>query len=91
MQVIQLQETLQSTRAEKDQFLSEVTKESLLHMAEIEQIRADLMSRTQERDQLLELLQGQREEKIQLVKDLEEKEEMVKTSILLLYAMLTLC
>ncbi|XP_034156118.2 centromere-associated protein E isoform X2 [Pangasianodon hypophthalmus] len=75
--VMQLRETLQSTSAEKEHLLSETTKESLAHMAELEQIQADMTSVTQERDQLLELLQDLREEKIQLKKDLEEKDEMV--------------
>ncbi|MCJ8747829.1 hypothetical protein PDJAM_G00157970 [Pangasius djambal] len=75
--VMQLRETLQSASAEKEHLLSETTKESLAHMAETEQIQADMASVTQERDQLLELLQGLREEKIQLKKDLEEKDEMV--------------
>lgn len=77
LQVMQLRETLQSTCAEKERLLSEATKESLVHMAEVEQIQADLASVTQERDQLLELLQGLREEKIQLTEDLQEKDEMV--------------
>ncbi|GAA6089757.1 centromere-associated protein E isoform X1 [Tachysurus ichikawai] len=75
--VMQLRETLQSTNAEKEHLLSEATKESLARMAEIEQIHADITSITQERDQLLELLQGLREELLQLRKDLEEKDAMV--------------
>ncbi|KAK2817883.1 hypothetical protein Q7C36_021816 [Tachysurus vachellii] len=75
--VMQLRETLQSTSAEKEHLLSEATKESLARMAEIEQIHADITSITQERDQLLELLQGLREELLQLRKDLEEKDAMV--------------
>lgn len=77
-QIMQLGETLQSISAEKEHHLLEATKENLVLMAELEQIRADLASVTQERYQLLELLQGLREEKIQQQKDLEEKEEMVR-------------
>ncbi|XP_027012210.2 centromere-associated protein E isoform X2 [Tachysurus fulvidraco] len=75
--VMQLREMLQSTSAEKEHVLSEATKESLARMAEMEQIHADITSITQERDQLLELLQGLREELLQLRKDLEEKDAKV--------------
>lgn len=47
-------------------------------MAEMEQMQEDITSITQERDQLLELLQSLREETLQLQKDLEEKDGMVK-------------
>ncbi|KAF7689663.1 centromere-associated protein E isoform X1 [Silurus meridionalis] len=76
--VMQLRETLQSTCAEKEHLLSETTKESLAQMAEIEQIQADLTLVTQEKDQLLELLQSLREEKSQLTQDLEQKSEMIQ-------------
>ncbi|KAI5629562.1 centromere-associated protein E isoform X2 [Silurus asotus] len=76
--VMQLRETLQSTCAEKEHLLSETTKESLAQMAEIEQIQADLTLVTQEKDQLLELLQSLREEKSQLTQDLKQKSEMIQ-------------
>lgn len=88
---MQLHETLQSTSTEKEQLLSEVTKESLVHMAEMEQIQADLSSVTREREQLLELLQGLREEKIQLMKDLEGKDEKVKGKMHSVYCRLCPC
>ncbi|KAK3511021.1 hypothetical protein QTP70_029023 [Hemibagrus guttatus] len=75
--VMQLREALQSTCAEKEHLLSEATKESLTRMTEMEQMQADIISITQERDQLLELLQSLREETLQLRKDLEEKDGMV--------------
>lgn len=77
-QVMQLRDTLQSTSAEKEHLLSEATKESLACMAELERMQADITSMTQERDQLLELRQGLREEMLQLKKELEEKDAMVK-------------
>ncbi|KAM9454725.1 centromere-associated protein E [Clarias gariepinus] len=72
--VMQLREMLQSESAEKEHLLSEVTA---VHVAELDQVQACVASMTQERDQLLELLEGLREEKIQLKKDLEEKDIMV--------------
>lgn len=80
---MQLSYTLKSTSAEKEHLLSEATKESLVHMAEMEQIQADVSSVTQERDQLLEVLQGLREEMVELKKDLQEKNQMVKKKALL--------
>ncbi|XP_053471518.1 centromere-associated protein E isoform X3 [Ictalurus furcatus] len=74
--VMQLREELQSTSAEREHLLSESTQQSLSHVAEMEQVRSDIAFVTQERDQLLELLQSLRDEKIQLQKDLEEKDEV---------------
>ncbi|KAF4075058.1 hypothetical protein AMELA_G00230190 [Ameiurus melas] len=74
--VMQLRDELQSTSAEREHLLSESTQQSLSHVAEMEQVRSDIAFVTQERDQLLELLQGLRDEKIQLQKDLEEKDEV---------------
>ncbi|XP_017313628.1 centromere-associated protein E isoform X3 [Ictalurus punctatus] len=74
--VMQLRQELQSMSAEREHLLSESTQQSLSHVAEMEQVRSDIAFVTQERDQLLELLQGLRDEKIQLQKDLEEKDEV---------------
>ncbi|XP_076839139.1 centromere-associated protein E isoform X2 [Brachyhypopomus gauderio] len=73
----QLREELKSTAADNDRIQSEKTKDDLANMATIEQLQVDLASVTEDRDQLLDTLQGLREEMNQLKKELEEKEAMI--------------
>ncbi|KAK1802937.1 hypothetical protein P4O66_021473 [Electrophorus voltai] len=74
--MMQLRKELQSTAAENNYIRSEKTKDDLANMATIKQIQVDF-SLTEERDQLLDILQGLREEKNQLKKELEEKDDMM--------------
>lgn len=76
-QLLQLQEEIQSSSAEKEQLLSERTKEQQEKLAEMKMAKANIASLTQERDQLLETLQGMRNESEQLKRDQLEKSEMV--------------
>lgn len=75
--MLQLQEEIQSSSAEKEQLLSERTKEQQEKLAELKMANANIASLTQERDQLLETLQGMRNEREQLKRDQLEKSEMV--------------
>lgn len=75
--MIHLREELQSSIAEKNHLLSEKSKDSLPSVSELEQIQLQIASISEERDQLLEVLNGLREEKIQLQTELEEKNDLV--------------
>lgn len=77
-QIMQLQMELQSATAERD-LLSEQTQEAAL-----ETIRASASTLGEERDQLLEILQGLREEKSQMSTELEEKNRRVVLAVFLI-------
>ncbi|XP_037399048.1 centromere-associated protein E isoform X2 [Pygocentrus nattereri] len=74
--IMQLREELQSASAERDQFLCLRTKDDMEDTA-LKMIEANVAALTEERDQLLEILQGLREEKNQMKTDLEEKDGML--------------
>ncbi|XP_029618649.1 centromere-associated protein E isoform X8 [Salmo trutta] len=71
----QLKEELESVRAERERLLSEKTDSSQNH-AELEKLLSTVTSLTGERDQLQEILEGIREERNQLKRDLEDNVEM---------------
>ncbi|XP_045559053.1 centromere-associated protein E isoform X9 [Salmo salar] len=72
----QLKEELESVRAERERFLSEKTDGSQNHAEELEKLLSTVTSLTGERDQLQEILEGIREERNQLKRDLEDNVEM---------------
>eukprot|EP00063_Salmo_salar_P040836 XP_014015671.1 PREDICTED: centromere-associated protein E isoform X3 [Salmo salar] len=72
----QLKEELESVRAEQERFLSEKTDGSQNHAEELEKLLSTVTSLTGERDQLQEILEGIREERNQLKRDLEDNVEM---------------
>ncbi|KAI4891029.1 hypothetical protein NFI96_013890, partial [Prochilodus magdalenae] len=74
--IMQLKEELQSISAEKDQLLCPRAADGVQNAA-LEMVQANVAALTEERDQLLEILQGLREEKNQIKADLEEKDEML--------------
>ncbi|XP_029618645.1 centromere-associated protein E isoform X4 [Salmo trutta] len=74
-QAKQLNEELESVRAERERLLSEKTDSSQNH-AELEKLLSTVTSLTGERDQLQEILEGIREERNQLKRDLEDNVEM---------------
>ncbi|XP_036791714.1 centromere-associated protein E isoform X8 [Oncorhynchus mykiss] len=75
-QMKQLNEELESVRAERERLLSEKTDSSQNHAEELEKLRSTVTSLTGERDQLQEILEGVREERNQHKRDLEGKVEM---------------
>lgn len=75
---MQLKEEVQCCNAEKDLLLTESTKSNLDNMQEKETLETSIVCLTKERDQLLEVLQGLREEKSQLKEDLDKKDELVR-------------
>ncbi|KAL6481452.1 hypothetical protein MHYP_G00095320 [Metynnis hypsauchen] len=75
--MMHLREELQSLTAEKEKMVLEKSKDSLTSLSEIEQVKAEIASITEERDQLLEILHGLREEKIQLRAEIEEKNDVM--------------
>ncbi|XP_031686001.1 centromere-associated protein E isoform X9 [Oncorhynchus kisutch] len=77
-QAKQLNEELESVRAERESLLSEKTDSSQNHAEELEKLRSTVTSLTGERDQLQEILEGIREERNQLKRDLEDKVKMVE-------------
>ncbi|XP_049325717.1 centromere-associated protein E-like isoform X2 [Astyanax mexicanus] len=77
MEMTQLREDMQCVTAEKDCLLAEKAESNLTNM-ELESLHANVLSLTEERDQLLEVLQGLREEKSKLKVELEEKDEMIQ-------------
>lgn len=77
----QLKEDLQSARTEGDDAASEKPLDS-----ELERMQTRIGCLTEERDQLQEILQGLREEKSQLMRELEEKDEMVRADTVCLMA-----
>ncbi|XP_050974649.1 centromere-associated protein E isoform X3 [Labeo rohita] len=72
--LVQVREQLQTACAERDHLLSEKNKSDLENTL-LEEVQTSLASVTEEREQLLEILKVNREEKNQLRRDLEEKEE----------------
>ncbi|XP_072512902.1 centromere-associated protein E [Salminus brasiliensis] len=74
----QLREVVKCTTAEKDHLLAEKAESCLSNKSELEKLQASVLSLTEERDQLLEMLQGLREEKSKLKVHLEEKDEMIQ-------------
>ncbi|KAL0204446.1 hypothetical protein M9458_002464, partial [Cirrhinus mrigala] len=72
--LVQVREQLQMACAERDHLLSEKNKSDLENTL-LEEVQTSLASVTEEREQLLEILKVNREEKNQLRRDLEEKEE----------------
>ncbi|XP_016422139.1 centromere-associated protein E-like isoform X9 [Sinocyclocheilus rhinocerous] len=73
-QLVQVREQLQTACAERDRLLSEKSKSDLENTL-LEEVQSSLASVTEEREQLLEILQVNREEKNQLRRDLEDKDE----------------
>lgn len=81
LQMVRLKEDFQRTRIssnEKDLLIAENTKFSLENTEELKRHQANVVSLTEERDQLLEVLREMSEEKNQLSSDLDKKEEMVR-------------
>lgn len=73
----QLKKDFQCASNEKDHLLVENAKRSLDNIEELERHQANITSLTEERDQVLDVLQGMTEEKNRLRSDLEKKDEMV--------------
>ncbi|KAM9463688.1 centromere-associated protein E isoform 9-T9 [Salvelinus alpinus] len=76
-QMKQLKEELESVRAESERLLFEKTERLPNHPEELEKLLSTVTSLTGERDQLQEILEGIREERDQLKRDLEDKVEMI--------------
>lgn len=72
-------------RAERERLLSEKTDSSQNHAEELEKLRSTVTSLTGERDQLQEILEGVREERNQLKRELEDNVEMVSLSYFYIY------
>ncbi|XP_073698964.1 uncharacterized protein [Garra rufa] len=72
--LVEVREQLQMACAERDHLLSE-KNQSDLESTLLEEVQTSLASVTEEREQLLEILKVNREEKNQLRRDLEEKED----------------
>lgn len=72
--MLQLREELQSSSAEKQQLISERTREQ----QEMKAAEANISALTDERDRLLESLQAVRDEREQLQREQLEKSEMVR-------------
>lgn len=83
---MQLKHDLQCASKEKDHLMAENAKCDLENTKELERLQANIMRLTEERDQLLEVLQGMREEKDQLRSDLDEKDEMVRVLIFFFFS-----
>ncbi|XP_038868858.1 centromere-associated protein E [Salvelinus namaycush] len=77
-QAKQLNEELESVRAERERLLSEKTDSSQNHAGELEKLLSTVTSLTGERDKLQEILEGDREERNQLKRDLEDNVEMMQ-------------
>ncbi|XP_055742770.1 centromere-associated protein E isoform X2 [Salvelinus fontinalis] len=76
-QIRQLNKELKSVQDERERLLSEKTDSSQYHAEELEKLFSTVTSLTGERDQLQEILEGIREERNQLKRDLEDKVEMI--------------
>ncbi|KAM9463689.1 centromere-associated protein E isoform 10-T10 [Salvelinus alpinus] len=76
-QMMQLSDALESGQAEREHLLFEKTGSSQNHAEELEKLFSTVTSLTGERDQLQEILEGIREERNQLKRDLEDKVEMI--------------
>ncbi|XP_062307656.1 centromere-associated protein E [Osmerus eperlanus] len=77
-----ISEELESVREERDRLQSEKTDGAQNHSKELEELLSKVTSITEERDQLQEILEGVKEERNQLKKDVEEMEMCVVTSSL---------
>ncbi len=71
-----MREQLQAACVERERLLSEKSKSDLENTL-LEEVQSSLSSVSEEREQLLEILKANREEKNQLRRDLEEKEDAV--------------
>ncbi|XP_024294621.1 centromere-associated protein E isoform X4 [Oncorhynchus tshawytscha] len=76
-QMRQLSDALESGQAERERLLFENTDSSQNHAEELEKLRSTVTSLTEERDQFQEILEGIREERNQLKRDLEENVDMM--------------
>ncbi|XP_031686002.1 centromere-associated protein E isoform X10 [Oncorhynchus kisutch] len=76
-QMRQLSDALESGQAERERLLFENTDSSQNHAEELEKLRSTVTSLTDERDQFQEILEGIREERNQLKRDLEENVDMM--------------
>ncbi|XP_064793455.1 centromere-associated protein E-like [Oncorhynchus masou masou] len=76
-QMRQLSDALESGQAERECLLFEKTDSSQNHAEELEKLRSTVTSLTEERDQFQEILEGIREERNQLKRDLEENVDMM--------------
>ncbi|XP_066516219.1 centromere-associated protein E isoform X2 [Hoplias malabaricus] len=75
--IMQLKKDVQRTTSEKDHLLAESAKNEMENMQELERLQTSNASLSEERDQVLEVLQGLRDERNQLRKDLEERNDMI--------------
>eukprot|EP00063_Salmo_salar_P040844 XP_014015679.1 PREDICTED: centromere-associated protein E isoform X10 [Salmo salar] len=75
-QMRQLSDALESGEAERERLLFEKTDSPQNHAEELEKLLSTVTSLTGERDQLQEILEGIREERNQLKRDLEDNVEM---------------
>lgn len=75
---MQLEEDFQCASNERDHLAAEIAKCNLEKIEELDRHQTNIISLTKERDQLLDVLQGMREEKNQLRSDLNNKDEMVR-------------
>nr|XP_046206560.1 centromere-associated protein E isoform X6 [Oncorhynchus gorbuscha] len=77
-QMRQLSDALESVQAERERLLFEKTDSSQNHAEELEKLRSTVTSLTEEGDQFQEILEGLREERNQLKRDLEENVDMIE-------------
>lgn len=77
----QLSDALESGEAERERLLFEKTDSPQNHAEELEKLLSTVTSLTGERDQLQEILEGIREERNQLKRDLEDNVEMVSLDL----------
>lgn len=75
---MQLKEDFQCAINEKDRLLAENATCSLEKVEMLERLQANITSLTEERDQLLKVLKGMREERNQLQSDLDMKDKLVR-------------
>ncbi|XP_045559052.1 centromere-associated protein E isoform X8 [Salmo salar] len=76
-QMRQLSDALESGEAERERLLFQKTDSPQNHAEELEKLLSTVTSLTGERDQLQEILEGIREERNQLKRDLEDNVEMI--------------
>ncbi|KAL0979456.1 hypothetical protein UPYG_G00185320 [Umbra pygmaea] len=77
-QIKLMNEEFESLRAERDCLLSKETFSSENHTGQLEKLLSTVTSLTEERDQLQEMMEGLKEERTQLKRDLEENVEMMQ-------------
>ncbi|KAF5902614.1 centromere-associated protein E, partial [Clarias magur] len=75
-QIIHLNEDLKAVHEEKHHHLSENEHDDL-YTEELERVQANVRTLIEERDQLLDMLQGLRDEKSQIKNNLEEKDDVI--------------